>query len=550
MMFRNALLVGVSFGLAACGGGAGGPALVTTPPPVSAPTPGTAPTPTPTPTPIPADTLTLTNKALTVRQNGVDYYQSGDYITYPNNWYASDVLKLPDGEYNQTVEIRKLDFPNKTLITWNYPSTVVTGSNTYGFPSIAWGKSTYGLTGDTTTGFITNIGNVGTFTEKYNVTLSGDTQYMNLFNDLFLYDSKGKLVAEIMYNTHLSSRYSTWQRPPDAIEYTENGRSYAIMVDKNTTGGWGSISIVPTDGSKITAGTVDWVKMFDVLIANKAVDPTWNFKGVELGVEVEAGSGSMLVNEFNVTFAVKNQQAAMMASTQAEKVSQAATTTTQTTSATVGQMIDAALVNPQTPTYGFSQGNAGVGTNMRLSNRLTMGTSTVFADNGYTFASRIAWNDKNVHAIFMTGTGNHRINNTNTQSTFSLVSMGTKIPTRLASFEPYARVGYTRYNSANAALTSTRLTGGMNTFVPISRSLLLRMTGEVSNEFSGKGMASATMSGVTALVPININGVEYNGSANLSQRLFNNVYAQMAVGTRKNTIGTNNYANVGMVVPF
>lgn len=555
MMFRNALLMGVSFGLAACGGGAGGPALVTTPPPVSAPTPeptpppAPAPTPTPTPTPAPSDTLVLTNKTLTVRQNGVDYYQSGDYITYPNNWYASDVLKLPDSEYSQTVEVRKLDFPNKTLISWQYPTTKIP-DQIYGFPSIAWGKSTYGLTGDTTTGFITNIGNVGTFTEKYDVTLSGDTRYMNLFNDMFLYDSKGKVVVEIMYSTHPASKFENWRKPPDAIDYTENGHSYAIMVNPNTTGGWGSISIVPTDGSKITAGTVDWVKMFDVLIANKAVDPTWNFKGVELGVEVEAGSGSMLVNEFSVTFAVKNQQAAMMASTQAQQVSQATTTATQTTSAAVGQMIGAALANPQTPTYGFSQSNAGVGTNMRLSNRLTLGTSTVFAVNGYTFASRLAWNNKNIHALFMTGTGNQRINNTNTQSTFSLVNLGAKLPTRLASFEPYARLGYTRYNNANVDLTSTRLAGGMNALVPISRSLLLRMTGEVANEFNGKGMASASMSGVTALVPININGLEYTGSANLSQRLSNNLYAQMAVGTRKNAIGTNNYANVGMVVPF
>lgn len=555
MMFRNALLMGVSFGLAACGGGAGGPALVTTPPPVSAPTPeptpppAPAPTPTPTPTPAPSDTLVLTNKTLTVRQNGVDYYQSGDYITYPNNWYASDVLKLPDSEYSQTVEVRKLDFPNKTLISWQYPTTKIP-DQIYGFPSIAWGKSTYGLTGDTTTGFITNIGNVGTFTEKYNVTLSGDTRYMNLFNDMFLYDSKGKVVVEIMYSTHPASKFENWRKPPDAIDYTENGHSYAIMVNPNTTGGWGSISIVPTDGSKITAGTVDWVKMFDVLIANKAVDPTWNFKGVELGVEVEAGSGSMLVNEFSVTFAVKNQQAAMMASTQAQQVSQATTTATQTTSAAVGQMIGAALANPQTPTYGFSQSNAGVGTNMRLSNRLTLGTSTVLAVNGYTFASRLAWNNKNIHALFMTGTGNQRINNTNTQSAFSLVNLGAKLPTRLASFEPYARLGYTRYNNANVDLTSTRLAGGMNALVPISRSLLLRMTGEVANEFNGKGMASASMSGVTALVPININGLEYTGSVNLSQRLSNNLYAQMAVGTRKNTIGTNNYANIGMVVPF
>lgn len=549
VMFRNALLMGVSFGLVACGGGAGGPALVTTPPPASAPTPepppppapAPAPTPTPTPTPTPSDTLVLSNKTLTVRQNGVDYYQSGDYITYPNNWYAADFLKLPDSDYSQTVEIHKSDFPNKTLITWQYPSTKIP-DQIYGFPSIAWGKSTYGLTGDTTTGFITNVANVGTFIEKYNVTLSGQTQYMNLFNDMFLYDSKGKVVAEIMYSTHPASKFENWRKPPDAIDYTENGHSYAIMVNPNTSGGWGSISIVPTDGSKITAGTVDWVKMFEVLIANKAVDPSWSFKGVELGVEVEAGSGSMLVNEFSVTFAVKNQQAAQALASQAQKVTQATTNTTQSTAAAVGQMINTALSNPQTPTYGFGPG---IGTNLRLSNSLTMGTSTLFAANGYTLASSLVWRNKNTHAMLITGTGNQRFNDTSTQSTFALVNMGVMIPTRLAAFEPYARFGYTRYNNASANLNSMRLTGGMNALVPINRSLLLRLTGEVANEFDGKGTASASMHGVTALSTINISGIEYTGSVNLS-----NGIGMIEAGTRKNRMGTNNYVSAGMRVPF
>jgi hypothetical protein len=282
--------------------------------------------------------------------------------------------------------------------------------------------------------------------------------------------------------------------------------------------------------------------MFNVLIANKAVDPTWSFKGVELGVEVEAGSGSMLVNEFSVTFALKDQKTQAMVATAAQQVTQATTNTTQSTAAAVGQMINTALSNPQTPTYGFGPG---IGTNLRLSNRLTMGTSTMFAANGYTLASSLVWRNKNTHAMLMTGTGNQRFNDTSTQSTFALVNMGAMIPTRLAAFEPYARFGYTRYNNANANLNSMRLAGGMNALVPISRSLLLRLTGEAANEFDGKGTASASMNGVTALSTINISGVEYTGSVNLS-----NGIGMIEAGTRKNRMGTNNYVSAGMRVPF
>ena len=551
VMLRNALLMGVSFGLAACGGGAGGSAIVTTPPPVVAP----APTATP---PVATNETKTFKEGLTARINGYDYYQKGEYIVYPNSWGAEG-KNIPKTEYSQTVKVETASFPNKTLITWKYPDTVIgDGSQVYGFPGIAWGNTTLALSGYSTTGSIAQVQNISEFATKFDVTLTGDMKYMNLAHDLFMYNSTGQIGAEILYSVKPSDHYLYWANPNNyfgqqpgaqSFQFNMNGASYNMLVSSFSTGGLTMntdpngkmILIIPTDGSELTSGTIDWMPIFKILLDNKKIDPTWTIKGVEMGVEVQAGKGSMLINNYAVTLKQNNQKVQAMVITAVNTT----TAATQLNAATVQQAVQAALANPQSTTYGFSQGNAGIGTNLAISDKLSLGTSTVFAQNGYTLASSLAWRNKNTHALLMTGTGNQRIQNTNTQSTFALLEAGTRIPTRLAAFQPYARMGYTRYYNTAATMNSMRLAGGMNAYVPISRSLLLRMSGELSNEFAGKGTARASMNGITGSAPINVSGVEYTGSVNLS-----NGIGMIEAGTRKNRMGTNNYVSAGMRVPF
>ena len=550
VMFRNALLMGVSFGLVACGAGAGGPALVTTPPPV------VAPTPTP-PTPPVDDTVTLTEK-LTVRQNGVDYYQSGEYMVYPQNWGAES-MGIPKTDFNQTVKVNKTTFPNKTLITWKYPDQPYgNGATVYGYPMIAWGKTTLALSGYNTNNALGKIGDVSELKQIYDVTLTGDPKYNNLMSDMWMWDHiTGKIAGEITFNVKPSDHILYWGSPNNyfgqqpgahSFQFSQDGNNYNMLVSTFSPDGGVEvipgakmIIIIPTDGSQKTKGTIDWAQVFKILLDAKDIDPNWLIKGIEMGVEVQAGSGSMLVNNFNVTLKLKGQQVQAMVITAVNTT----TAATQLNAATVQQAVQAALANPQSTTYGFSQGNAGIGTNLAISDKLSLGTSTVFAQNGYTLASNLAWRNKNTHALLMTGTGNQRIQNTNTQSTFALLEAGTRIPTRIAAFEPYASMGYTRYYNTAVTMNSMRLAGGMNAYVPVSRSLLLRMSGELSNELAGKGTARASMNGITGTAPINISGIEYTGSVNLS-----NGIGMIEAGTRKNRMGTNNYVSAGMRVPF
>lgn len=547
VMIRNALLLGVSFGLAACGGGAGGPALVTTPAPIVAPTP----------TPPVDDTVTLTEK-LTTYKNGVDYYQSGDYMAYVNNW-GVESMGIPKTDYSQTVQLSKSTFPNKTLITWKYPEKPYgDGAVVYGFPAIAWGKTTLALSGYNTNNALGRIGDVSELKQTYDVTLTGNPKYNNLMSDMWMWDHiTGKIAGEITFNVKPSDHILYWGSPSNyfgqqqgahSFQFSQDGNNYNMLVSTfsensgvETIPGGKMIIIIPTDGSQKTKGTIDWTQVFKILLDAKDIDPNWLIKGIEMGVEVQAGSGSMLVNNFNVTLKLNNQKVQAMVITAVNTT----TTASQLNAATVQQMVQAALANPQSTTYGFSQGNAGIGTNFAISDKLTLGTSTVFAQNGYTLASNITWRNKNNHVLLMTGTGNQRIQNTNTQSSFALLEAGTRIPTRFAAFEPYARMGYTRYYNTAVTMNSLRLASGMNAYVPISRSMLLRMSGELSNELAGKGTARASMNGITGTAPINISGIEYTGSVNLSKGI-----GMIEAGTRKNRMGTNNYVSAGMRVPF
>ena len=550
MMFRNALLMGVSFGLAACGGGAGGPALVTTPPPVSAPTP--VPTPPPAPPAVVNETKVFTD-GLTVRENGVDYYQKDDYIVYVNNWGAEG-KNIPKTDYSQTVKVETASFPNKTLITWQYPNTVIgDGSQVYGFPGISWGKTTLALRGYTTTGSIAQIQNISEFTTKFDVTLTGDLRYMNLAHDLFMYTSTGKIGAEILYSVKPSDHALYWGSPnnyfgqqpgAESFQFTMNGASYNMLVSSFSTGGLtmetepGSkaIHIIPTDGSELTSGTIDWTSIFKILLDNKKIDPTWTIKGVEMGVEVQAGSGSMLINDYSVVLKLKDQKVQAMV----VQIAAAATTASQINAAAAQQILNAAVSNPNTPAYTFSQGNgnAGIGGNFALNNKLSLGTSNVVQANGYTMSSNLMYRNKNAYAIVMGGAGKQRVGNIDTSSTFTTMETGTRIPTKLAMFAPYMRMGYARYNTDKTAIgamafNSIKASGGVNANIPVTNRLLVGLSSEISNEFAGRSQV------------INVRGVEYSQSVNLS-----NGIGMIEAGSRKNRMGTNNYVSAGMRVSF
>lgn len=297
--------------LSACGG-------ETTTAPVPIVTIPTAPAAVVAPAPPPvSNTATLTAN-LSVRQNGIDYYQFGPYIALNHNWGADRMGLVYGRDYNVTVTYDKFALPKGTEFVWDYPDTPYDNALVYGYPSVAFGKTTLALSGYNIDNSLGQIKNILSWRQYYDVTLKGDLKYMNLMSDVWLFDSTGKIAAEIVVSSYPDDHVNFWSDPKNFFGQQANAHTHEIdmdnvkfdiLVSNEYQGDKKIVFVTPSDDSvRISRGNIDWIRVLTLLREHHDINAEWYVKGVEMGVEVQAGNGSMLVNDFSVSMTYLDPQ--------------------------------------------------------------------------------------------------------------------------------------------------------------------------------------------------------------------------------------------------
>jgi hypothetical protein len=307
--FRISALLLLS--LSACRGdsGASSSPIITIP---SAPVTTVAPTPPP-----PISNVATLIANLSVRQNGIDYYQLGPYFALNNNWGADKIGLVYGKDYTVTVTYDRLTLPKKTEFVWDYPDTPYDNSLVYGYPSVAFGKTTLALSGYNIDNSLGRIKDIATWRQYYDVALSGDLQYMNLMSNVWLFDSTGKIAGEIALSSHPNKHFLYWTDPTNFFGQQPNAHTheidmdnvkFEILVSNEYQSDKKVVFVTPSDDNvRITRGNIDWVRVLNLLKEHHDINPDWYVKGVEMGVEVQAGNGSMLVNDFSVSMTYLGQ---------------------------------------------------------------------------------------------------------------------------------------------------------------------------------------------------------------------------------------------------
>ena len=308
--FRISALLLLS--LSACRGdsGASSSPIITIP---SAPVTTVAPTPPP-----PISNVATLIANLSVRQNGIDYYQLGPYFALNNNWGADKIGLVYGKDYTVTVTYDRLTLPKKTEFVWDYPDTPYDNALVYGYPSVAFGKTTLGLSGYNIDNSLAQIKNILSWRQYYDVTLKGDLRYMNLMSDVWLFDSTGKIAAEIVVSSYPDDHVNFWSNPKNFFGQQANAHvheidmdnvKFDILVTYEDEGDKKIVFVTPSDDTvRISRGNIDWIRVLTLLREHHDINAEWYVKGVEMGVEVQAGNGSMLVNDFSVSMTYLDPQ--------------------------------------------------------------------------------------------------------------------------------------------------------------------------------------------------------------------------------------------------
>ena len=244
----------------------------------------------------------------------------------------------------------------------------------------------------------------------------------------------------------------------------------------------------------------------------------------------------------------------------------------------------------------YSGYTIGLGAYVPLSDHLSGGVSGAIYDGDmdiggllggsgntktYDIAANLMWRSDGKYAIAMGGAGQNKLNLTratsyrwrptvqndlSTDVVFFSLEAGTKVPVGGATFTPFGRIEYTKFEFGKTqeigklltaevgatSLKSFQISGGMRAEIPLSRQFKATVTGAVSKDVEGNSDIVALFDGINASrAHLEMGrGVEAKGALDLSGQIWRSVSANLEVGGRTGKLATDGHVQVGLSVPF
>ena len=272
--------------LSGCGGGGG----------IDTSTTSVAKPPKPTASaPAPTNFQAISASSCTLPGDGNAYgggiHLGSEYYVAQNIFYMPDLTGVTQCISGTTVSDNGVTQTGVTgLFTWNYPRL---GSG-FAYPEIIFAPG-----GLNPAMKLPEIGS--TFSMSHDFVLTDSSNDAAVFYDIWVSEATGRQVAEIGL-----SLQNPRTLDPKTLEHKDVtiGDHVYDVYSQSATGlasgrTWLAITLMPKGA--IAKGTISLKPVVDYLISQSYLNTTNIISGIDFGVEITGGSGSLTINSYSVT---------------------------------------------------------------------------------------------------------------------------------------------------------------------------------------------------------------------------------------------------------
>jgi hypothetical protein len=225
----------------------------------------------------------------------------------PTTWYSPSGSPwwTQNSDWNgaapgtQWIDYNISTFPNGTVIHWNYGAHT-NPANVWGYPAVNYGtvNTQNPPNGTLPANWGQQVGTLCHFNMTWDTSLAGQAQ------------DPYAVLAETKFDGNPEYEFGIFLKLyPAGINYVKKNHT-GYHFDLGGLQGevfpdfWrpGSLAIVPDsvlNGTPMTHGSIDFAPIIKWAISQGWLDPSYQLKGFQLGIEGQQGAGSMTVNHLN-----------------------------------------------------------------------------------------------------------------------------------------------------------------------------------------------------------------------------------------------------------